>query len=257
MHTIDHRLTLALVLALGVPLPATAATDDAEARALVVKVRDSAPTVPLTADVTLSSGGGWVRNIKLSSKGVGEERATLLEVTAPADVAGSRYLLFERTEGADRQFMYLPALTKRIIEVSDEARREPFLGSDFYVSDLIAPDVNSFTYTFVGDEEIGGHACRLLEATVKAGAAAPYPRTVFAVDPEALVVWRAEAFDAKGDPFKVWTLEKLEVIDGQKTPVAQRMRNIQTSSESTLVLENVRYGVDLPDSIFSKQRLAR
>jgi len=253
MHTIRIHLVVTFVMALA----AAAAADDPEARALVIKMRDSAPTVPMTADATLTSGGGWVRKIKVSSKGVGEERATLLEVTAPGDVAGSRYLLFERTEGSDRQFMYLPALTKRIIEVTDEARREPFLGSDFYVADLIAPDVNSFEYAFTGDEEIEGHKCRLIEATLKEGAKAPYPKTVFAIDPEELVVWRAEAFDAKGEPFKVWTLEKLAVIDGQKVPVAQRMRNVQAKSESTLVLENVVLGAKLPDSIFSKQKLSR
>ena len=257
MHPTVPRIAFALAATLVAAAVATAATDDPEARALVIKMRDSAPTEPVTADATLTSGGGWVRKLKMSSKGVGEERATLLEVTAPGDVAGSRYLLFERTEGPDRQFMYLPALTKRIIEVTDEARREPFLGSDFYVSDLIAPDVNSFTYAFVGDEKIEGHECRLLEATVKEGARAPYPRTVFAIDPDELVVWRAQAFDAKGELFKVWTLEKLEVIDGQKTPVAQRMRNVQGGSESTLVLSNVVYGAKLPDSIFSKQKLSR
>lgn len=259
MRITHHSLQLclsALLMAAAVTI-ATAADDDPAARELVIKVRDSAPTVAVTGEATLTSGGNWVRTIKVSSKGVGEERATLLDVTGPADVAGSRYLLLERTEGADRQFMYLPALTRRVIEVTDEARREPFLGSDFYVSDLIAPDVNSFTYAFVGDEEIEGHACRLVETKVKEGAAAPYPKVVIAIDPETLVVWRAQSFDAKGELFKVWTLEKLEVIDGHNTPVAQRMRNVQAGSESTLVLRKVRYGVDLPDSTFTKDRLAR
>jgi outer membrane lipoprotein-sorting protein len=245
------------VLALTVGVGAATAADDPEARALVLRMRDAVPTEPLTAKATLSSGGGWVRKITVSSKVVGEERATLLEVTAPADVADTRYLLFERTEGSDRQFMYLPSLTRRVIEVTDEARREPFLGSDFYVADLIAPDVNSFTYAFVGEEDVAGRTCRLVEATVKDGAKAPYPRTVFAIDPDDLVVVRAQSFDAKDEPFKLWTLEKLEVIDGQKTPVVQRMRNLQAGSESTLTLDDVEYGADLPDSLFSKQRLAR
>lgn len=247
------RLVPVLVLALAV----TAAADDPKAKALVVQLRDSAPTVAFTAKATLSSSGGFVRKVDLTSKGIGEERATLLEVTSPADVAGSRYLLMERTEGPDRQYMYLPALTRRVIEVSDEARREPFLGSDFYVSDLIAPDVNSFTYEFVGEEEVAGHPCRLVEATAKPGAAVPYPKIVLAIEPSELVVWRVRSFDAKGEPFKEWTLEKLEVIDGQKTPVLQKMRNLQAGSESTLTLEDVHFDAKLPDSIFSRQRLAR
>lgn len=47
------------------------------------------------------------------------------------------------------------------------------------------------------------------------------------------------------------------MIDGHNTPVAQRMRNVQAGSESTLVLRKVRYGVDLPDSTFTKDRLSR
>jgi hypothetical protein len=248
-----RRLSMLTVLV----MVTTATADDPDAKALVVALRDSAPTVPVTAKATLTSGGGWVRKIDMSHKGVGEERATLLEVTAPADVAGSRYLLLERTEGSDRQFMYLPALTRRVIEVSDEARREPFLGSDFYVADLIAPDVHAFTYAFLGEEDVAGHRCRLVEATVKPDAAAPYPKTVFAIEPTALVIWRGRAFDGAGKLFKEWTLEKLEVIDGHKTPLAMRMRNVQAETESTLTLADVRYGADLSDGLFTKQRLSR
>jgi hypothetical protein len=136
-------LLLCAVMA-GTVVPALA--DDPEARKLVTQVRDSVPTEPMVAKATLKGSGGWVRELTMSHKQIGDDRATLLEVTAPGDVAGSRYLFLERTEGSDRQFMYLPKLTARVIEVMDAARHEPFLGSDFYVSDLMAPDVAAFTY---------------------------------------------------------------------------------------------------------------
>jgi outer membrane lipoprotein-sorting protein len=231
--------------------------DDPEARALVTQVRDSVPTEPMVAKATLKGSGGWVRELTMSHKQIGDDRASLLEVTAPGDVAGSRYLFLERTEGGDRQFMYLPKLTARVIEVMDAARHEPFLGSDFYVSDLMAPDVAAFTYEFVGEETILERSCRLVEATAKPDAGVPYAKTIMAIDPKDLMVTRVQAFGEDGNLFKVWTLEKLETIDGQKTPVVQRMKNVQADSESTLTLDEIRYNVDLPDKLFDRTRLAR
>jgi hypothetical protein len=239
----------------GTAVPALA--DVPEARKLVTRVRDSVPTEPMVAKATLKGSGGWVRELTMSHKKIGDDRATLLEVTAPGDVAGSRYLFLERTEGSDRQFMYLPKLTARVIEVMDAARHEPFLGSDFYVSDLMAPDVAAFTYAFVGDEEILDRPCRLVEATAKPDAGVPYAKTIMAIDPKDLVVTRVQAFAEDGKLFKVWTLEKLETIDGQKTPVEQRMKNVEADSESTLTLDEIRYNADLPDKLFDRGRLSR
>jgi Outer membrane lipoprotein-sorting protein len=249
------RTLLVCAVLYGATLPAHA--DDPEARALVTRMRDSVPTEPMVAKATLKGSGGWVRELTMSHKQIGDDRATLLEVTAPGDVAGSRYLFLERTEGGDRQFMYLPKLTARVIEVMDAARHEPFLGSDFYVSDLMAPDVSAFTYAFVGDEEILGYQCRLVEATAMPDAGVPYPKMIMAIDPDDLVVTRIQSFDAAGKLSKVWTLEKLETVEGQKTPIEQRMKNVQAESESTLTLDEVRYNVDLPDKLFDRGRLAR
>jgi hypothetical protein len=191
---LEERMTATRTLLLCAALLGAAVAahaDDPEARALVTQVRDSVPTEPMVAKATLKGSGGWVRELTMSHKQIGDDRASLLEVTAPGDVAGSRYLFLERTEGGDRQFMYLPKLTARVIEVMDAARHEPFLGSDFYVSDLMAPDVAAFTYAFVGDEEILDRPCRLVEATAKPDAGL-YQRGIEAGAP-ADVVDRLEA----------------------------------------------------------------
>jgi hypothetical protein len=78
-----------------------------------------------------------------------------------------------------------------------------------------------------------------------------------AIDPKDLVVTRVQAFAEDGKLFKVWTLEKLETIDGQKTPVEQRMKNVEADSESTLTLDEIRYNADLPDKLFDRGRLSR
>jgi outer membrane lipoprotein-sorting protein len=248
---------LVLAVAMWCAVGAVAADDDPEARALVLRVRDAAPRTAFLAKATLSSSGGWVREFEMRHKDVGEVRATITVVTAPSDVAGTRFLFLDRVQGGDRQFAYLPKLTSRAVEVMAAARQEPFLGSDFYVSDLVAPDVDAYTYRLVGEETIDGRAARLVEAVPKNPSAEPYARTVLAIDPKELLVLRVQTYDAKGEPFKVWKLEKVEKIDGYWTPLRQTMTNVRQGTTSVLEIREVRYNAELRDELFSRETFTR
>jgi hypothetical protein len=223
---------------------------------LIRRMLHTVPTGSFKAKAKLSSGGGWVRELEMSHKPTKEGEATFLEVTAPADVKDTRFLLLERKEGQDRQFIYMPTV-RRAIEVMDESRKQPFLGSDFYVSDLAAPDVTAFTYTAVGDEEVNGRRCKLIEAVPKEPANEVYGKTVFAVDPADLLMVRAQFFDQKGKLFKVWSLGKVEKIDGILTPLEQSMENVQKNSKSRLEITEIKFNADVPDEVFSRQHLTR
>jgi outer membrane lipoprotein-sorting protein len=71
-----------------------------------------------------------------------------------------------------------------------------------------------------------------------------------------LVIMQAELFDEKG-PLKLWTLDKVEKIDGVWTPMLQQMKNVRDSVQSQLEIREVRYHVDLPDEMFTRGRLER
>jgi hypothetical protein len=70
-------------------------------------------------------------------------------------------------------------------------------------------------------------------------------------------VLRAEFFDKKRDLFKVWTLDRVEKVNGNWTPYLQRMKNVQQKTESTLELVDIQYGVTLPDEMFTRSYLER
>ena len=247
--------TLAAILAAWCGV--SRADDDAEVRALIQRVRESVPRAAFMAKATLSSSGGWVRQFEMRHKPMGEERATLINVTSPNDVAGTRFLFLERTRGSDRQFVFMPKLSARAVEVMAAARQQPFLGSDFYVSDLVAPDVDAFTYRFVGEETIDGHVTRLIEAIPKDPAGHPYARTVLAVEPKEVRLFRVQSYDPRGQLLKVWSLAKDEKIDGIWTPRMQKMVNVQRKTESVLELSEVQYNADLRDELFSREAFTR
>jgi hypothetical protein len=249
------RRILTVVVALGL-VAATAGAEEDGAHELVKRVLEAVPKVPLTAQATLTSDRGWTRELSLSRAFVKGADVSYLEVTAPLDLKDSRFLLFDRVDGRDEQFMYVPQV-KRAMQIADETRKQPFLGSDFYVSDMVRPELAAFSYRFSGEEKIGDRATRLVEAVPKNPEGELYGKTISAIDPVDLLVVRVQFFDPKGTLIKVWALEKVEKVDGMWTPIVQRMTSVVEGHESRLTLTEVKYNADLPTDIFNRSYLAR
>ncbi len=242
-----------------VPLLLTArpgfAGDD-EARALVEAVRNSVPSTTMKSRVKLTSSRGWERELEILSEKTDDGVASFIEVLGPQDVQGTRFLFFERTNEPDEQHVYIP-LIKRAMRIADDTRKQAFLGSDFYVSDLVAPEVDAYTYRFVGDEVVLGRACRLIGAVPVDTEGEIYSKAVFAVDPQDKLALKTVFYDVDGDLLKVWSVEKLEKIGGYWTFRVQTVKNVQDDTTSTLTIDNIDYGIDLPGGSFSRERLLR
>ena len=143
------------------------------------------------------------------------------------------------------------------MRVSDDIRKQPFLGSAFYVSDLVMPELDDYTYRYLGKDVIGGRSVTLVEMTPKQPAQSVYSKTVLALDPKDLLVMRREFFDAKGDKIKVWTIDKVEQIDGNWTLTGQEMKNLKDNARSRLDISNIKYNAELPDVMFTPKYLLR
>ena len=245
-----------IVAAFATVLTSLAASASDDPQALVQEVRDSVPQTTVRSRVTLTSSRGWERELEILSEKTDEQLASFIEVLGPQDVQGTRFLFFERTNEADEQHVYVP-LIKRAMRIADDTRKQAFLGSDFYVSDLVAPDVDAYAYRFVGSEEILDRTCRLVEAVPKEPEEEIYGKAIFAVDPADRLILRTRFFDPDGDLLKIWRAEKLERIDGHWTILRQTVANVQDDTTSTLIVEDIDYGVDLPGGTFTRERLLR
>lgn len=238
-----------------VPLGVWGQTDDA--RELATRVLEARPRVSFIAQATLRSDSrGWVRELTLRYKRLGDVDASFLEVTDPLDVKDTRFLLLDRQQGSDEQYIYVPALG-RTLQVSESTRKQPFLGSDFYVSDMVRPDPDAYEHSFTGEEVVGGRPCKLVQSVPKNPDKELYGKTVFAIDPEELVLMRTEFFDRDGKRLKVWNMDQLEKIDGVNTPRKQTMKNVQEGTESTLEINEIQYNAEIPDDLFQRSQLAR
>lgn len=247
------------IIAIAAVLAAAAApcrADDAAARDLVKKAMDAVPKQSFEGNGTLTSNRGWSREMKLYRKDVNGVESVYIEVLAPQDVSGTRFLMKDRADAADEQFIYIPAV-KRAIKVSEETRKQPFLGSDFYIADLVKPDINAYDYTFVGEEEIGGRKTKLVQATPKNPEPEIYGKTISAIDPNELVVVRTQFFDKKDKLFKVMTVKKIEKIQDHWTPLEQEMTDVQGNTNSTLSVKEAKYGIELSDGMFDRMYMTQ
>jgi outer membrane lipoprotein-sorting protein len=252
----NRGLCVGLTGVMLVVMAAAAAAEEESAHDLVKRMLESTAKIPVTARVKLSSDRGWVRELTMSGKPLNGADASYMEVTAPMDMKDTRFLLLDRATGRDEQFIYVPA-AKRAMQVSTETRKQPFLGSDFYIYDMVRPDLEGFNYAFVGEEDVGGHHCKLIQSTPKEPAGELYSKTITAMDVQDAVVLRTQFFDPQGKPLKVWTITKLEKVDGHWTPLDQTMVNQQENHQSRLELIDVKYDADIPDETFSRMHLTR
>jgi Outer membrane lipoprotein-sorting protein len=247
--------TMALLL-LAAPVRGAEAPDE-DAHALVKRVIDSAPDVPYVSHMQLTTPGGLVREFTLDGKTLENGiDSRYLEVTGPFNLKDTRYLFYDHTERRDDQYMYLPFM-KRVVRMSEKTRREPFLGSTFFVDDLLKHPIEDFTYRFVGAATVGQRTCRLVEATPKQPARETYGKSVFAIDPADLVVMRAELYDHDGKLFKIHHVDTIEKIDTYWTPMLQTMENVPDHESSQLKTIDIQYNAPIGDEIFREAYLGR
>lgn len=253
MKLMSGLAAVAVLSAVCVTASPARAEDDAGT--LVQKAVDNLPKVPVQAKLKLTPPQGPAREVELSSKMIDGNRASYLEVIQPDALKGIRFLFLEKP-GESEQYMKIAAAPKAV-RVSGQIRKNPFLESTFYVSDMVEPVVSDYTYEFVGEGGIGGRAVKQIKATPKNADDEIYGSMIISVDPKDLIVLKREFMDKDGKPLKEWSVDVVEEVDGILTIKDQRMKNVQDGTESRLETVEITYNGDVPDTTFSPNHLRR
>jgi len=248
---------VAVIIALFGFAPPAIANDAAEARELALRAVRALPDASFVAKITLTTNQG-VRHLELKQmRREDGARLGYLEVTGPEDLAGIRHLFIEPTDGEPpQQYLKLTA-SRSIVRVSADTRSQPFLGSTFYIADLVEPPFDRYDYRTVGAVELHGRNCKLVEATPKTPGDEPYAKIVAAIDPRDNLVLRRQFYDDSGALLKTWQVEKLVRVQGVWTPLVQDMRNLKEGTESRLETTEIEYGATIPAEVFTPEYLKR
>ena len=189
----------------------------------------------------------------------------LIRFNYPNDIRGTAFLVWEHPKADDERFLYLPSLG-RVRRIAGSETQESFVGSDFTYEDIGGREFDDYTYAFAGADgenaswtPAAGGAPRSawrLESRRK-DSSAEFPRVVSLVLKDSLVVVGADVYNRRNEKQKVYTVRRLEQIEGIWTVMDSEMTNAIEKTRTELVVESTDYNVGLKEADFSRRELER
>jgi len=174
----------------------------------------------------------------------------------PADVQNTAFLTFTHGEGADDQWLYLPAL-KRVKRIASKNKSGPFMGSEFAYEDLTSQEVDKYTYKWLRDETVDGVELFVIER-YPVDENSGYTRQVVWIDKHEYRTWKIDFYDRKGDLLKTLRYMSYQEYLGEYwRPDVMHMVNHQTGKSTTLEWNEYEFQTGLRERDFNKNSLAR
>ena len=186
----------------------------------------------------------------------------LLRFGYPNDIRGTGFLVWEHPNADDERFLYLPSLG-RVRRIAGSETQESFVGSDFTYEDIGGREFDEYTYAIIDENAqwtppSGGppRPAWRLESKRK-DASAQFPRVVSLVLKDNFVVVEADIYNRRNEKQKVYTVRRLEQIEGIWTVMDAQITNSLEKTRTDLVIEKIDYNVGLKEADFARRELER
>ena len=132
------------------------------------------------------------------------------------------------------------------------------MGSDFSYQDIMESDKLTDLYDFkiIGEEEIDGHPCYVLEGVAREGVKVSYYRRVSWVDKERFIGLQEELYAQSGKLLKETKLNEVQEIEGRWIPVDSVMENkLRKDTYTGFKIVQIDFNPEIPEGTFSLQNL--
>jgi len=175
--------------------------------------------------------------------------------TKPSDVRKTTVLTLKHANGDDDRWLYVPAidLVKRI---ASDNKQEAFVGSDFSYEDVSGRLPLLDTHEFLPDEEYNGKTMKVVKSTPVNQKQSDYAYRKTLIDPDFLLPVKEEYYSKRGKLIRVFTIDKIEKIEGVPTAVSRTMKNVKKNHVTTITFTDVTYKVELKPGDY-KERLLK
>jgi hypothetical protein len=217
-----------------------------------------------SATMTLIDKGGAkkVRQLEINYRETSEGKDAYLVFSAPADVAGTKFLTLAHKGGDSEQRLYLPAL-KKTRKIASSGKDGSFVNSDFSFYDLEDRRFEDNAYAFVAsgvaiaDKAFEGMKFDKVEMK-PVDANAPYSKCVAYANQDNHFIYKLECFDKKdGALLKTILFVKVENLKGHLIPTQTLVANNKTGSRTLLAMSDVQVDAGVKAELFSEKNLEK
>jgi outer membrane lipoprotein-sorting protein len=216
----------------------------------------------VTMQLVTDTGSARTRVLTMLRKNVpgGLEQKYFLYFHEPDDIRDTAFLAWKYPDRETDRWIFIPAVNMvRRIAASDS--RSSFVGSDFMYEDVSGRNLDIDDYSLLREENLGDADCYVVQSVPKMPA--EYVKKLSWVDKQTFLPRKEEYYDAQNQLARVFTADEIQNVTvgehGSKaaipTAVKRTMKNVQSGHRTVVTFENVEYGVDLPDDIFTERTL--
>lgn len=175
------------------------------------------------------------------------------EYLSPAREKGTKMLKLD-----DKLWIYSPS-SDRTIQISGHMLRQSVNGSDMSYEDMMQERklVDMYTPKIVGEEEMNGEDCYIMELEAKVNDIA-YPKLKMWIEKKHFVPMRQDMFAKSGQMLKTVNMEDIRLVNGRYYPFKMNYKDVLKDGKGTdfIVLE-MQDNVPISDNVFNKANLKK
>jgi outer membrane lipoprotein-sorting protein len=195
-----------------------------------------------------------IRNLTLEVEGDGDKSLVIFD--EPRDVQGTAFLNVTHKTGPDDQWLYLPAL-KRVKRISSNNKSGPFMGSEFAYEDISSQEIEKYTYTFLGEEDIDGVSMYRVER-IPTDPKSGYTKQIAWYDQAEYRLQKVDFYDRKESLLKSLVYSDYQQYNGKFWRAhTMSMTNHQTKKSTILSWTEYSFDNGLTDRDFDQASLKR
>ncbi len=195
----------------------------------------------------------WKRSISLKSWGKGRDKSISL-VTAPARDKGQSFL-----KVGNEMWSWNPSIN-RLIKLPPSMLSQGWMGSDYTNDDILKESsiVNDYNHSIVGEQNINGLICYVIEMKPKDEAAVVWGKIKSYITKEKYFTLKAEYFDEDGELVRTSLLSDIKKMDDREMPTRIEIIPADEPENRTIVIiESTQFNAKITDDFFSQQNMKR
>jgi hypothetical protein len=211
----------------------------------------------VNARATLTNKSGARSELAFTARSKRLDRAlseSIVKFSAPADLAGARFLQVQKKDGDDDRYLYLPEL-KRSRRIAGNLRTNAFMGTDMSFADLDRRDLREGDAKLTGSETLDNHDCFDLDVVPRHDS--QYSHIELAIRKDNFLPLRMRLFDKSSTLLKSFTALEARRVSNQWYVSKSRMVNVQQNHTTELVLDQIAPGEVVEDGEFTVRSLEK